>query len=98
MSILERGCLDPSCVTRESLLVKVVDAKEEPVPTAVVIVSCEQGPGQVTRGACVTDRNGLTPCNPEGTLCCHAVNDEAEEIGQLTGLFGDGCGDLPGLV
>lgn len=55
----------PSCVMRESLLVKVVNADEKPVPTAMVLVSCDQGPGRVTRGACVTDREGLTPSDPE---------------------------------
>jgi len=51
----------PCCLVRESLLIKTVDRRGNPVPNAMVIVSCQDDPAQVTRGATLTDQNGLTP-------------------------------------
>ncbi|MFQ5810984.1 MAG: carboxypeptidase-like regulatory domain-containing protein [Armatimonadota bacterium] len=57
----------PACRVRESLLLKVVDSEEAPVPDAIVVVSCREEPEQVTRGATVTDENGWTPADPESS-------------------------------
>ena len=51
----------PSCLVRQSLRVRVVDAAGQPVPGAMIAVSCQADPQQVTRGAMVTDEAGLTP-------------------------------------
>jgi hypothetical protein len=55
----------PACSERASLLVKVVDAAGKPVPQAGVVVTCKDAPGEVTRGATLTDEKGLTPSDPE---------------------------------
>jgi len=39
----------------------VVDAAGKPVPEAMVIVTCPGHPEEVTRGATLTDEQGLTP-------------------------------------
>ena len=51
----------PSCVERHTLLLKVVDGSRNPVPDAIVTVACEDDPEQVTRGACFTGGDGMTP-------------------------------------
>lgn len=57
----------PACVVRESLLVKVIDEAGQPLPDAVVIVTCKEAPQEVTRGATLTDHSGLTPADPEAS-------------------------------
>jgi hypothetical protein len=55
----------PACRQRRSLSVQVVDADGDPVPEAIVLVTCEDDPDEVTRGAAVTDARGRTPSDPE---------------------------------
>jgi serine/threonine protein kinase len=55
----------PSCVMRQSVVVKAVDESGGPVLGAEVTVSCPQDPEQVTFGSAGTDENGLTSSDPE---------------------------------
>jgi hypothetical protein len=55
----------PACSECASLIVKVLDAAGKPVPNAVVLVSCEDDPQEITRGATFTDDRGLTPSDAE---------------------------------
>ena len=56
----------PSTRMRRSLVVRVVDEIGQPVPDAMVVVSCDDAPDQVTRGAALTDADGRTPSDPQG--------------------------------
>ena len=57
--------LYPTCVEKQSLVVKVVDAAGKPVPQALVVVNCKDAPEEAARGAGFTDANGMTPTDPE---------------------------------
>jgi len=74
----------PVYVVRESLVVKVTDRAGKPVPGAFVIVTCDEAPGEVTRGATMTNRAGLTPSDPEDgaivlTVKKYQATDEPEK-------------------
>jgi hypothetical protein len=63
---VQRGVpLYPACRERQSLPVHVVDADGQPMPEAIVVVTCEDDPEEVTHGAAVTDARGRTPSDPE---------------------------------
>lgn len=57
--------LYPSCIERESLLVRVLDADGQPVPRALVRVRCPADPGAVGPALALTDQQGMTPGTPE---------------------------------
>lgn len=51
---------------RKTLQVRVEDAAGQPVPTAMVVVTCDVAPEELTGGAMVTDEKGLTPSSGDG--------------------------------
>jgi hypothetical protein len=65
--------LYPACLERRSLQVKVVDAAGQPVPEALVVVSGRADAPAVTRGATLTDQNGLTASGPGADAVVIAV-------------------------
>jgi hypothetical protein len=73
--------LYPACRERRTLIVRVVDAAGDPVPGALVAVGCPDHPEEVTRGATLTDEDGLTPPDPDAgavliTTRKHKATDE----------------------
>jgi len=70
----------PTCVERQSLVVKVTDDSGETIPQAMVIASCPTDPGQVASGATSTGDDGLTPDDPEqGAVVLTAVEHRATD-------------------
>ena len=73
----------PACRQRRSLPVQVVDSAGDPVPDAIVVVTCEDHPDEVTHGATVTDEHGLTASDAEAgaivvTWKKHQATDDAD--------------------
>jgi hypothetical protein len=74
--------LYPACRQRHTLVVRVIDAAGNPVPDAFLAVACPDHPEEVTRGATVTNKDGLTPADPDAgaiviTTTKHEATDEA---------------------
>jgi hypothetical protein len=73
----------PACRERRSLPIRVVNSAGDPVPGAIVVVTCDGHPEEVTRGATVTDEHGLTPSDAEAgaivvTSNQHQATDDAD--------------------
>ncbi len=73
--------LYPACRVRQTLVVRVVDAAGNPVPNAFVAVACADDPDEVTRGATLTDEDGMTPRDASAgpiivTVRKHEATDE----------------------
>jgi hypothetical protein len=55
----------PSVFFRQSIQFKIVDSDGNAVPDAMINISCEDSPEQITRGLSITDAKGLTPASQQ---------------------------------
>ncbi len=53
--------ISPSVILREPIQIKVVDSNGKPVPDAMINVTSEKNPKQISGGLTITDEKGLTP-------------------------------------
>ncbi|GEM_PF-1832003 len=78
----------PAVTLREPLVVKVLDPEGEPVADAMLTVSCDKYPDAVSRGATLTDAEGLTPASVDQAVLVNTrvyrATDDPDKIEETT--------------